>query len=203
MKQRNKKLNIFSSLIGFSLVELLVVVAIIGILAAIGTINYLKYVENANIAVVSSNLSSVASALKSDIASINAEINPTSSLLDGVNVNTCEDIAIATVNFINKKSNFKNPYRKNEANVTAAYGNYMTATLGDKIAQVSPLIKGSIIVSCSDPTARPTDIAFLIYECSCDTDNCAFDSFIDPATENCRIPSPSPTFAIGADPYSP
>jgi len=55
--------------LGFTLIELLVVVAIIGILASIGTIGYLKYIEKANIAVVESNLSAIASALKADISS--------------------------------------------------------------------------------------------------------------------------------------
>jgi prepilin-type N-terminal cleavage/methylation domain-containing protein len=49
---------------GFSLVELLVVVAIIGILAAIGTVGYNKYINYAKDAVTRSNLNELANALK-------------------------------------------------------------------------------------------------------------------------------------------
>lgn len=189
---------------GFTLIELLVVVAIIGILAAIGTIGYLKYIENANIAVVKSNLSSVASALKVDISSLsNGIFDANSALLeDMTGANTCENIAKATVNFINKQSNLKNPYT-NQDNAAAAYGNYMTQIVNGKIAQIIPFKKGSIIVSCSIPSATPMDKEFLIYECSCDTDTCTFDSVDAQGTENCRIPSPSSTMTLDTDPYSP
>jgi prepilin-type N-terminal cleavage/methylation domain-containing protein len=49
---------------GFSLIELLVVVAIIGILAAIGTVGYNKYINYAKDAVTKSNLAQLAEALK-------------------------------------------------------------------------------------------------------------------------------------------
>jgi prepilin-type N-terminal cleavage/methylation domain-containing protein len=189
---------------GFTLIELLVVVAIIGILAAIGTIGYLKYIENANIAVVKSNLSSVASALKVDISSLSNGISHANSALleDMTGANTCENIAKATVNFINKQSNLKNPYT-NQDNAAAAYGNYMTQIVNGKITQIIPFKKGSIIVSCSITSATPMDEEFLLYECSCDTDTCAFDSVDAQGTENCRIPSPSSTMTLDSDPYSP
>lgn len=191
---------------GFTLIELLVVVAIIGILASIGTIGYLKYIENANIAVVRSNLSSVASALKADVSSLSNDITGVNSALLPENftgANTCENIAKAAVNYINsKESNLKNPYT-NQDDSAAAYGNYMTQIVNDKVAQITSFKKGSIIVSCSIPNATPKDDGFLLYECSCDTDTCAFDSVDAQGTENCRIPSPSSTLTADSDPYSP
>jgi len=51
-------------LVGFSLIELLVVVAIIGILAAIGTVGYNNYTTYTKNAVVLANANSIAEAMK-------------------------------------------------------------------------------------------------------------------------------------------
>ena len=57
-------LFISTTMIGFSLIELLVVVAIIGILAAIGTVGYNNYVNSARVAATVANAVSISEALQ-------------------------------------------------------------------------------------------------------------------------------------------
>lgn len=175
---------------GFTLIELLVVIAIIGVLAGIGAFGYSKYIESANTAAISANLNNVASALNADVTSLSAGNEITSDISSEKTGNTCEAIAIAVVKKMN--TSMKNPY----GGSAAGYGNFMTGGQNGLITQNLTPIKGSIIVSCSNPTATPTDEEFLIYECSCDTDACSFD-------DTCKIPSPSGSITPLSDPYNP
>ena len=61
---------------GFSLIELLVVVAIIGVLAAIGTIGYGNYITQTQIKVNATNLDNMAQAIQTKIATSVAGLDP-------------------------------------------------------------------------------------------------------------------------------
>lgn len=52
--------------LGFSLIELLVVVAIIGILAAVGTVGYQGYIDNTKDQAAKANLSIMSRAIEQD-----------------------------------------------------------------------------------------------------------------------------------------
>ena len=80
---------------GFSLIELLVVVAIIGILAAVGTVGYGNYLKSSKQKSVAANVANIAAAIGTFDAAVGAGVET------GVNLSTYQT---------NNLSNFKNPY---------------------------------------------------------------------------------------------
>ena len=153
---------------GFSLIELLVVVAIIGALAGAGIVGYQAYLAGVNTDVAVNNGEQLNRAMATDLFSINNNIAAQSDIFSGTGLtatNQCWKFANQMV--IQAQSTFGG-----DADTSPATDDHIAINGYDLEGNTDypneEPIGDQIVIFCNDRSALPQDDNFVIRTCVCD-----------------------------------
>ena len=97
---------------GFALIEILIVVALISILSAVGVVTYNGYISNAQDKKAQSNFNQIVKTMNNELA--NCRINPSARVFNNHNCDSNSEPGINAVSNFFNSSTLTNPYDKNE-----------------------------------------------------------------------------------------
>ncbi len=139
---------------GFSLIELLVVVAIIGVLAAVGVVGYQGYIDSTKKSVTESNAKAVQQWVLNTktVRAANIEVKPNNcndiAWADDIDVEACaDDLGNSSVS--GPFESFKNPYDSSRVGNTTIFGSSGVAIVDDSstdCSAVTGVTKGDIVL---------------------------------------------------------
>ena len=159
---------------GFSLIELLVVVAIIGILAAVGIVGYQGYIDAAKKETALANGNLIARAIEQDFLSLSNDLSGTTELgnklvVDGVTLSTDVTNASSCFKYAENVKQYLNGRWKNAFEASDDYAvnlHFSHSATGSENA----LKPGQIGLQCAN-ICSSTRGNFYIHSCSCIADN--------------------------------
>lgn len=180
---------------GFSLIELLVVVAIIGILASVGFVTYTLYIDSVRDSVGVSNAQEVNKLLDIDHTAITQGMNARSDMAESFTANTlCKDQVDQVVFDLNTTQGKTATFNQNcgfafNGNRAWSSTSYLDSTNNVNYFENCPVSvtadsinvpRGRMMVGCVDSAAEINSDDYMLYTCYCGGDeSCATTNVAD------------------------